>query len=73
MGALQPLHLILVLAIVMLLFGSTKLPELGRGLGEAMKELRKATKEEDETAPTQAKSTTTAPTTQNPSGKRDVV
>ena len=34
-------ELILILAIVLLLFGSKKLPELSRSLGESMKELRK--------------------------------
>ena len=36
-GLLQPMHLILVLAIVMIFFGPKKLPELGRGLGEAIR------------------------------------
>jgi len=34
-------ELILVLAILLLLFGGKKLPELSRSLGEAIKELRK--------------------------------
>ncbi len=34
-------ELILILAIVLLLFGGTKLPELSRSLGEAIRELRK--------------------------------
>lgn len=33
-------ELIIVLAIVLLLFGGKKLPELSRSLGQAMKELR---------------------------------
>lgn len=39
-GILQPMHLILVLAIVMIFFGPKKLPELGRGLGEAIRGFR---------------------------------
>jgi sec-independent protein translocase protein TatA len=39
-GLLQPMHLILVLAIVMIFFGPKKLPELGRGLGEAIRGFR---------------------------------
>ena len=39
-GMLQPMHLILVLAIVMIFFGPKKLPELGRGLGEAIRGFR---------------------------------
>jgi sec-independent protein translocase protein TatA len=34
-------ELIIILAIVLLLFGGKKLPELSRSLGEAMRELRK--------------------------------
>ena len=34
-------ELIIILAIVLLLFGGKKLPELSRSLGQAMRELRK--------------------------------
>ena len=43
LGALQPGHLILVLVIVLLIFGPGKLPELGKALGDGMRELKKAT------------------------------
>ncbi|HEX9163168.1 MAG TPA: twin-arginine translocase TatA/TatE family subunit [Thermoanaerobaculia bacterium] len=36
-GLFQPMHLILILAILMSFFGPKKLPELGRGLGEAIR------------------------------------
>lgn len=35
-------ELLIILAIVLLLFGSKKLPELSRSIGESMKELKKA-------------------------------
>lgn len=35
-------HIILALAIVLLLFGGKKLPELARGLGEAIREFTKS-------------------------------
>jgi len=41
-GLLQPMHLILILAIVMIFFGPKKLPELGRGLGESIKGFKDA-------------------------------
>ena len=41
-GLLQPMHLILILAIVMIFFGPKKLPELGRGLGEAIRGFKDA-------------------------------
>jgi sec-independent protein translocase protein TatA len=34
-------ELLIILAIVLLLFGGKKLPELSKSLGESMKELRK--------------------------------
>ena len=36
-----PTELLIVLAIVLLLFGSTKLPKLARSLGEAQKDVKK--------------------------------
>ena len=43
MGALQPMHLIVVLVIVLLIFGPGKLPDLGRAIGDSMREFRRAT------------------------------
>lgn len=36
-GLFQPLHLLVILAIALLVFGPKKLPELGKGLGEAIR------------------------------------
>lgn len=43
MGATE---LLIILAIVVLLFGATKLPSLAKGLGESIKEFKKASKED---------------------------
>ena len=43
------LEWILIILVVVLLFGGKKIPELMRGLGEGMKEIKKARKGEDET------------------------
>lgn len=40
-------ELLIILAVLILLFGATKLPQLAKGLGQSMKEFKKATKEED--------------------------
>lgn len=37
MGALQPWHWIVLLVVLVLLFGSKKLPEAARGLGRSMR------------------------------------
>ena len=39
-GLESPSHLILVLAIVLLLFGAKRIPELANGLGTGIKEFR---------------------------------
>jgi sec-independent protein translocase protein TatA len=36
-GLLQPMHLLLIFGIALLVFGPKKLPELGKGLGEAIR------------------------------------
>lgn len=44
----SPMHLILILLVVVLLFGGRKIPELMKGIGEGMKEFKKASRLEDE-------------------------
>jgi len=41
-------ELSLIAIVVLLLFGGSKLPELGRGLGKAIKDFRRASSEPDE-------------------------
>jgi sec-independent protein translocase protein TatA len=41
-------ELLIILAIVLLLFGGTKLPSLARGLGQSIKEFKKASKDDPE-------------------------
>jgi sec-independent protein translocase protein TatA len=38
-------ELLLIAVVLLLLFGSSKLPQLGQGLGESVKSFRKAFKE----------------------------
>ncbi len=44
-------EMIILLVIVLVLFGGSKVPQLMKGLGEGMKEFKKATKDEDELPP----------------------
>jgi sec-independent protein translocase protein TatA len=46
-------ELLIVLVVILVLFGGKKLPELAKGLGQGMKEFKKATREvgEDESTP----------------------
>ncbi|MCJ7449748.1 MAG: twin-arginine translocase TatA/TatE family subunit [Bacteroidales bacterium] len=48
MGNFGLTEIILILLVVVLLFGGRKIPELMKGLGQGMKEFRKASKVEDE-------------------------
>jgi len=48
---LTPGHILLILAVVLLLFGGKKIPELMKGLGAGVKEFKNAAKED----PTPAK------------------
>jgi sec-independent protein translocase protein TatA len=41
-------ELIIILIIVLVLFGSSRLPEIGRGIGQAIKNFKKATSEPEE-------------------------
>jgi len=41
-------ELLLLLIVILLLFGGSKLPELGRGLGKAIRDFRRAGSEPDE-------------------------
>ncbi|MBW6464444.1 MAG: twin-arginine translocase TatA/TatE family subunit [Firmicutes bacterium] len=38
-------EIILILAVALIIFGPAKLPELGRSIGNGLKEFRKATRE----------------------------
>ena len=66
--------IVLILAVVLILFGAKKLPELAKGLGTGIKEFKKATRdvtdeihtamEEPPPTPKSLPSSSTQPTTQ---------
>jgi len=41
-GWLSPVHLVIILVIVLVLFGPGKLPDLGKGLGKGIREFKDA-------------------------------
>ena len=51
-GLFQPMHLLLIFVIALLVFGPKKLPDLGKALGESIREFKKAIggDEEDSTS-----------------------
>ena len=48
MYGLEPTHLIIVAIVVLVLFGPKRLPELAKGLGQGIKDFKKALHHEDE-------------------------
>lgn len=49
LGGLNPVHLIILLIIVILIFGPSRLTGAGKALGEAMREFKKSVNETPET------------------------
>ena len=47
---LGPTELIVILVILLVLFGGSKLPQLAKGLGQSIKEFKKSSKEDDSDA-----------------------
>jgi sec-independent protein translocase protein TatA len=71
-GLFQPTHLLIIIVIAMFVFGPKKIPELGKGLGEAIRGFKNAVNDGDnkaaaasETSTTPAAATTTASAAEN--------
>ncbi|MDA9648740.1 twin-arginine translocase TatA/TatE family subunit [Flavobacteriaceae bacterium] len=48
LGMIGAPQIILIIAVVLLLFGGRKIPELMKGLGSGIKEFKNATKEDED-------------------------
>ena len=42
MGLSNPLHLMMIMLVLLLVFGAKRLPEMGRGLGDGLRTFREA-------------------------------
>ena len=51
MGSLSPSHLFILAIVVLVLFGGNRIAEVGRGLGEGIKNFKKGMREGDEPDP----------------------
>ncbi len=71
MGGLGAPEIILILAVVLLLFGGKKIPELMKGLGKGVKEFKDASNEPDSVASTNRTTTTPTATTTTVADHRD--
>jgi sec-independent protein translocase protein TatA len=47
-GAIGPTEVILIVVVIVLLFGGRKIPELMKGIGQGMKEFKKASQLDSE-------------------------
>ena len=52
LGMIGGPQIILIIAVVLLLFGGRKIPELMKGLGSGIKEFKNATKEDEDKSDT---------------------
>ena len=53
-GLFQPSHLILILIVALIVFGPSKLPQIGAGLGKSIRDFKKAMAEATDDAPSTA-------------------
>jgi sec-independent protein translocase protein TatA len=60
-GMIGGWEVVVIFAVILLLFGAKKLPELARGLGQGIKEFKKATREVTEEIQNAADDTASAP------------
>ncbi len=58
LGLVGPWQIVLIVAIVLLMFGGKKIPELMKGLGTGIKEFKDATKENEDKSTSKKNNTT---------------
>jgi len=61
-GSLGLPELLVIFAIILVVFGAAKLPQLGRGLGEGISNFRAGLRAQDEKKQIEEKKNPTAPT-----------
>jgi sec-independent protein translocase protein TatA len=63
---LQPWHLIVIAIVALLVFGPSRLPDIGRGMGRALREFRNGTKEMTDSFREEMTQNPSAPSTSTP-------
>jgi sec-independent protein translocase protein TatA len=73
MGAMKPMHWIVLLVIVLLLFGAKRLPDLAKSVGQSLKIFKKEIKElnDDDTPATPATPPAATPPAATPAAPVD--
>ena len=70
MGELSPIHWLIVLAIILLLFGGRKIPELAKGLGEGIRSFKEGMSGASQAHTTPPPPVQTAPPVEKPSEEK---
>ena len=70
-GWLSPWELLILLAVVLLVFGPKRLPEMGRSLGKGMREFKNSLTGKDEQHALEEQDETEPPARQSDSAPRD--
>ena len=72
MPSIGPLELIIILAIVVVLFGATRIGDIGKGMGRGIREFRKELREgqEEEANKKKTEAVTTTTTAVKPSDEK---
>ena len=55
LGGLRPMELIVIALVILIFFGAKKIPEMGKGLGEGIRNFKKSIKGDEDTKPTKEK------------------
>jgi sec-independent protein translocase protein TatA len=70
MGELSPIHWLVALAIILLLFGGRKIPELAKGLGEGIRSFKQGMSGDSHPPTPPPTQTTTPPAAQTDEQKK---
>jgi sec-independent protein translocase protein TatA len=66
MGELSPIHWLIVLVIIVILFGGRRIPEVMRGMGEGIRSFKEGMRGDAPSTGNQPSSTTTNTSAPNP-------
>ena len=67
----SPMHLLIILAVVVLLFGGKRIPEVMRGLGEGIRSFKEGMREDPQHPTTQAQAPAPPASTTPPSSSTE--
>lgn len=71
MGRLGPLEIVIILVVFLLLFGASRVADLGKGLGEGIKNFKKGLRDDDDAPAAPKQITKKADAEASPSGDDD--